>query len=78
MEALTSEAEVLMSSPSKASENFLESEDDTEETLITRSIAVKVKAKEVVGGRGRQGVEVKIIGDPKATMQRKKTKGMLL
>ena len=39
---------------------------------------VKVKVKEVVGGRGRQGVEVKIIRDPKVTMQRKKTKGMLL
>ena len=79
MEVLTSEVEALMSTPSKASKKFLLSEDDTEETLIARRIMVKAKAKKGVGGRGRQGVEVKIIiGDPKATVQRKKTKGMLL
>ena len=79
IEVLTSDADTLMSSPSKASKEFLLSKNDTEETQIARRITIKAKAKEVVRGRGRQGMEVKImIGDPKATMQRKKTKRMLL
>ena len=66
MEMLTSEADTLMSSPSKALDNFLPSkelsedednhDDDHEDTLIARKVAVKGKGKVVgkVVGKGRQ------------------------
>ena len=63
MEGLTSEADTLMNSPSKASDNFLLSAskgdeddlEDLEETPIARKITAKGKAKEVVRvvGKGR-------------------------
>ena len=54
MEVLISEADTLMSSPSKVSDNFLPSGDqyDHEHTPIARKIAVKGKGK--VMGKGRQ------------------------
>ena len=84
MEALTSEADALMNSPSKALDNFLPStskgnEDDLEnleETPIARKITAKgkAKAKEVVQvvGKGRYRKDAK-----EMTME-KKTKGALL
>ena len=86
MEALTSEVDTLMSSPSKALDNFLPSmrkgdEDDLEdleETPIARKITVKgkVKVKEVVQvvGKGRYGKTK----DAKEMTMEKKTKGALL
>ena len=63
MEALMSETDTLMNSPSKASDNFLLSTsksdeddlEDLEETPISRKITAKGKAKEVVRvvGKGR-------------------------
>ena len=86
MEALTLEADALMSSPSKASDNFLPSTskgneddlEDLEETPIARKITVKgkVKVKEVVQvvGKGRYGKTK----DAKEMTMEKKTKGALL
>ena len=86
MEALTSEADALMNSPSKASDNFLPSTskgdeddlEDLEETQIARKITAKgkAKAKEVVQvvGKGRYGKTK----DAKETTVEKKTKGALL
>ena len=86
MEALTSEVDALMSSPSKASDNFLPSTskgdednlEDLEETPIARKITVKGKAKmkEVVWvvGKGRYGKTK----DAKEMTMEKKTKGALL
>ena len=84
MEALTLAADTLMSSPSKASDNFLPSVsegnkdnlDDLEETPISRKIILKAKVKEVVWvvGKGRWGVTK---GAKEMTVD-KKTKGALL
>ena len=86
MEALTLEADALMSSPSKASDNFLPSTskgdedglEDLEKTPIARKITVKgkVKAKEVmqVVGKGRYGKTK----DAKEMTVEKKTKKALL
>ena len=86
MEALTLEADALMNSPSKASDNFLpsmskgneEDLEDLEETPIARKITAKgkAKAKEVVWvvGKGRYGKTK----DAKETSVEKKTKGALL
>ena len=86
MGALTSEVDALMSSPSKALDNFLLSTsecdeddlEDLEETPIARQITVKgkAKAKEVVQvvGKGRYGKTK----DVKETTMDKKAKGALL
>ena len=86
MEALTSEVDTLMSSPSKASDNFLlcmsegdeDDLEDLEETPIARKITVKgkVKVKEVVQvvGKGRY----RKTKDANKTTVEKKTKGTLL
>ena len=67
MDVLTSEVDTLMSSPSKALDYILPSEDDHEDTPITRKVAVKGKGKVVEKGRqGRQGKDLR------------KTKGVLL
>ena len=80
------EADALMSSPSKVSDDFLPSankdyeydDEDLEETPITRKITVKAKAKEVVQvvGKERQ-VKMAIMGAKQTTME-KKTKEVLL
>ena len=82
MEALMSELDTMMSSPSKVSNNFQPSEDkdnledDLEETPTTRKITVRAKGKEMkVTGKGRQ---VKTDKDPKEMTVEKKTKGALL
>ena len=67
IDVLTSGVDALMSSPSKALDNFLPSEDDHEDTPITRKVAVKGKGK--VMEKGRQGRQVKDL---------RKTKGVLL
>ena len=67
MDVLTLEADTLMSSPSKALDDFLPSEDDHEDTPITRKVAVKGKGEVVE--KGRQGRQVKDL---------RKTKGALL
>ena len=67
MDALTSEVDALMSSSSKALDNFLPSEDDHEDTPIARKVTVKGKGKVVE--KGRQGRQVKDL---------RKTKGALL
>ena len=50
MEVLTSEADALMSSPSKVSDNFLPSankdDEDLEETLITKTMGAKQTSME--------------------------------
>ena len=83
MDALTLEADTLMSSPSKAADNFLLSvsegdKDDLEETPIARKITVKGKVKEKkvvwVVRKGRYG---KTKNAKEMTME-KKTKGALL
>ena len=79
MDALTSEANSLTSSPFKLSGNSALSEEDVNKTLIARKIAErKGKAKEVarVVGKGKQGVRRKI-ADQKVK-QSKKTRGILL
>ena len=79
MDALTSEADALTSSPFKPSGNSTSSEEDINETLIARKIAErKGKVKEVVRvvGKGKQGARGKI-ADQKVK-QSKKTKGILL
>ena len=77
-----SEADAMMSSPSKVSNNFQPSEDkvnledDLEKTPTTRKITVRAKGKEMkVTGKGRQ---VKTDKDPKEMAMEKKTKGALL
>ena len=70
MEVLTSEADVLMSSPSKAMDNFLPSEEDHEDNLIARKVAVKGKGE--VMGKGRQ------VKRGKDLIMERKTKGALL
>ena len=64
MDVLTSEADALMSSPSKALDNFLLSEDDHEDTPIARKVTIKGKGK--VMEKGRQVKDLR------------KTKGALL
>ena len=79
MDALTSEADALTSSPFKLSGNSTSSEEDVNETPIARKIAErKGKAKEVarVVGKGKQGVRGKI-ADQKVK-QSKKTREILL
>ena len=79
MDALTSEADALTSSPFKPSGNSTSSEEDVDETPIVRKIAErKGKAKEVarVVGKGEQGARGKI-ADQKVK-QSKKTRGILL
>ena len=79
MDALTSEANALTSSPFRPSGNSASSEEDVNETLIVRKIAErKGKAKEVarVVGKGEQGARGKI-ADQKVK-QSKKTRGILL
>ena len=79
MDALTSEANALTSSPFKLSGNSASSGEDVNETLIARKIAErKGKAKEVVRvvGKGEQGARGKI-ADQKVK-QSKKTRGILL
>ena len=76
MEALTSEADTLMSSPSKVADNFVpsEGEDDHEDnhkdTPIARTVMVKGKGK--VMGEGRQ------VTRGKNLIVERKTKGVLL
>ena len=74
MEALTSEADVLMSSPSKVADNFLPSEgdceDDHKDTPIGRKVVVKGKGK--VMGEGKQ------VKRGKDLIVERKTKGVLL
>ena len=79
MDALTSKADALTSSPFKPSGNSASSEEDVNETPIARKIAErKGKAKEVarVVGKGEQGARGKI-ADQKVK-QSKKTRGILL
>ena len=79
MDALTSKANALTSSPFKPSGNSASSEEDVNETPIARKIAErKGKAKEVarVVGKGEQGARGKI-ADQKVK-QSKKTRGILL
>ena len=82
MDALTSEANALMSSPFKLSGNSTLSEEDINETLITRKIAEREgKAKEVarVVGKGKQGARRKIADQKDENVkQSKKTRGILL
>ena len=82
MDALTSEADALMSSPFKPSGNSALSEEDVDETSITRKIAErKEKAKEVarVVGKGKQVVRGKIADQKDENVkQSKKTRGILL
>ena len=67
MDALTSEVDALMSSPSKALDYILPSEDDHEDTPIARKVAVKGKGKVMEkGSQGSQGKDLR------------KTKGALL
>ena len=73
---LTSEADTLISSPSKAADNFLPSEgeddheDDHKDTPIAREVMVKGKGKVV--GEGRQ------VKRGKNLIVERKTKGALL
>ena len=79
MDALTSEADALTSSPFKPSGNSASSEEDVNETPIARKIAErKGKAKEVVRvvGKGEQGARGKIANQK--VKQSKKTRGILL
>ena len=79
MDALTSKANALTSSPFKPSGNSASSEEDVNETPIARKIAErKGKAKEVVRvvGKGEQGARGKI-ADQKVKHS-KKTRGILL
>ena len=82
MDALTSEADALMSSPFKLSGNSISSEEDINETPIVRKMAErKGKAKEVVRvvGKGKQGARGKIADQKDENVkQSKKTRGILL
>ena len=85
MDALTSEADALMSFPFKPSVNSASSDKDVDETLIMKKIAErkgKVKEATWVEVKGKQGARGNITAEldqkDKKERQGKKTRGVLL